>query len=618
MVGGQRRGARAPRVAAAVAVVMVAAVAAGVGTAAPGLAAGPPAGQVCPELDGKVDVKGSVKTLTLTAPAGFVIAGYCVKAGSTRRGNGPELVTVEPPQRSVVIAHSSGKDISHWSWTLVPEAAVVTTIPAAPPVTDGSTTTAPPTTAPVPSGPSTSDGDTTTVPPTSGPAPTAASTSVPASSVPAATGAIGDRAWFDTDGNGRQDGGEPGLEWVGVTLLATDGSPARGSDGLAIRAMFTDATGTYRFTGVPDGTYLVQFDTDCSFVPTLVDAGDDGLDSDAAPSGTGGARCLAVTGPVTVAGGAETAAVDFGVVPATATEPSPPTSPTPTPAPPAPSGLGDRVWVDENANGMQDDGEPGLAGVGATLLTADGSPAVDVAGQPVPSRVTDDSGGYRFADLPAGRYRLLFDTDCSYEPTAANAVADDALDSDVVPSISVGGRCLATTGIIDLGPGASDPSVDAGVVGVAAPPEPPPAPGAVALGGRAWFDANQNGRQDDGEPGIQWVGVGITRADGSPVVDASGAAVTKAYTDAVGSYRFENLLPGTYVLRFDADEGAFRYTVPNAGDDVVDSDATEAGIDPAGSPYRRVYAGAGPVEVVAGTAAVDVGLVTNPVKFLGD
>jgi hypothetical protein len=197
-------------------------------------------------------------------------------------------------------------------------------------------------------------------------------------------------------------------------------------------------------------------------------------------------------------------------------------------------------------------------------------------------------------------------------------VADDALDSDVVPSTSVGGRCLATTGVIDLAPGASDMSLDAGVVGGAAPADPPPAPGAVTLAGRAWFDTNQNGRQDSGEPGIQWVGVVITRADGSPVVDASGAAVTKAYTDAVGSYRFDNLLPGTYLVRFDADEGAFRYTVPNAGDDAVDSDATEAGIDPAGSPYRRVYAAAGPVEVVAGAASVDVGLVTNPVKLIGD
>jgi len=73
-------------------------------------------GQVCTGLSsGKIDVSGSYKTLTITAPEGKLISRYCVKAGSVNQDLGPEYVDVNPPSESVVISHSSGKDISHYS-----------------------------------------------------------------------------------------------------------------------------------------------------------------------------------------------------------------------------------------------------------------------------------------------------------------------------------------------------------------------------------------------------------------------------------------------------------------------------------------------------------------------
>jgi hypothetical protein len=74
---------------------------------------------VCAEGDsGKVDVYGDDATLTLTAPDGYVITSYCVKAGSEKQGDGSETYTVDPPAQEVVISHSSGKAISHYSYTL--------------------------------------------------------------------------------------------------------------------------------------------------------------------------------------------------------------------------------------------------------------------------------------------------------------------------------------------------------------------------------------------------------------------------------------------------------------------------------------------------------------------
>ena len=84
-------------------------------------------GQVCPPGDsGKIDVNSGA-SITVTAPDGKLISGYCVKAGSANQGLGPEFVTVDPPQKTVTIAHSSGKDVSHYSLTYVDEGQTTTT-----------------------------------------------------------------------------------------------------------------------------------------------------------------------------------------------------------------------------------------------------------------------------------------------------------------------------------------------------------------------------------------------------------------------------------------------------------------------------------------------------------
>jgi uncharacterized repeat protein (TIGR01451 family) len=64
--------------------------------------------------------------------------------------------------------------------------------------------------------------------------------------------AIGDRVWEDTNHNGIQDTGEPGVGGVGVTL--------HDSTGATIAHAVTDANGLYIFDRLPPGTYNVCFD----------------------------------------------------------------------------------------------------------------------------------------------------------------------------------------------------------------------------------------------------------------------------------------------------------------------------------------------------------------------
>jgi len=107
----------------------------------PALSAHAGPADVCPGLDsGKIDVSGEQTSITVTAPAGYLIDEYCVKAGSVQGGTGgPVIVAVNPPQKSVTITYPSGKAISHYSVSYVP-----ISTPTTPPPTRTSNCTPPP------------------------------------------------------------------------------------------------------------------------------------------------------------------------------------------------------------------------------------------------------------------------------------------------------------------------------------------------------------------------------------------------------------------------------------------------------------------------------------------
>jgi hypothetical protein len=84
--------------------------------------------------------------------------------------------------------------------------------------------------------------------------------------------------------------------------------------------------------------------------------------------------------------------------------------------------IGNRVWLDENADGRQDDWEAGVGGVCVRLLDASSREILD-------ETVTDSNGYYAF-DRPAGEVFLQFGKTDSYQFTQPD-VGDDDRDSDV-------------------------------------------------------------------------------------------------------------------------------------------------------------------------------------------
>jgi len=83
--------------------------------------------------------------------------------------------------------------------------------------------------------------------------------------------------------------------------------------------------------------------------------------------------------------------------------------------------IGNRVWLDENANGRQDPWEAGIGGVCVRLL--------DAQSHKVLQETSTDATGYYAFENPSGNVFLQFEKTSSYQFTKQD-VSDDDLDSD--------------------------------------------------------------------------------------------------------------------------------------------------------------------------------------------
>jgi len=213
--------------------------------------------------------------------------------------------------------------------------------------------------------------------------------------------------------------------------------------------------------------------------------------------------------------------------------------------------IGDRVWVDDNANGVQDGGEAGKAGVTVELYTCvNNAPGTLVATTTTADGTgTNPIGYYNFAGLMPGDYIVKFIAADGSVLSTAN-IGNDALDSDA----GVGGY----TACYSLTAGENETSVDAGFYKKA------------SLGDYVWHDANNNGQQDDGvASGLNGVTVNLRTAAGALV---SSTVTANDSSGNPGYYLFSNLIPGDYKVEFVKPAG-YAFAQKDVGADGSDSDA---------------------------------------------
>ena len=315
------------------------------------------------------------------------------------------------------------------------------------------------------------------------------------SSVPLTAGyTIAGKLYNDADASFSSSDSEAPYSGVTVALLKRDGTPVLDKDGNPVTAV-TDADGMYSFPGLALGEYTVSV-VDPTSGPLA------GTKPTEAYTGR-----YKTTADVTIAEATGSVIdVNFGFV--------------------KPASVGDKVWMDVDRDGLQDADEPAMPGVTVTLMRADGSAVTDASGNPVAAVTTDANGKYTFENLLPGDYKVSFTNPAGYEATVSDAGGDRAADSN------------GTESAVSLAQGQDDATVDYGLVGTG------------VIGDRLFVDVNQNGggAPDAGDKPL--AGVKVTLTWTGP------GGITRTYetvTDADGTYRFEDLLPGEYKVSVDPD-----------------------------------------------------------------
>ena len=387
--------------------------------------------------------------------------------------------------------------------------------------------------------------------------------------------AVGGTAFQDSNQNGKQDAGESGLANLPVQLWRLGSSGVvGGSDAVLVASTNTDVSGNYLFTSLPPTNYFIEMPTPPAAgraASPVVYTGNqqDGYNHGTQPGGYN----TAVFGP------------SFTLSPGTEPTDTIETAQGGTLDNGLPGGdangdmtedfgffdssglvaIGNTIFNDLNANGVQNAGEPGIGGVGLALARV-----VNGVNTVIAYATSDTSGHYKFDLLSPGTYQVVV-LATNFAPggpltnfLSSPGAVTGAPTNSYVTDHGIDDPRFALKGIhsavydIEVG-SAPAPGTNATPVAV---------PGTNAnlainfgfaptfsLGNRVFADNGagggtlNNGIQDGTEPGIANVVLKVFAADGSG--NPTGTALATNLTDALGYYRFDNLLAGTYVVVVD-------------------------------------------------------------------
>ena len=315
---------------------------------------------------------------------------------------------------------------------------------------------------------------------------------------PYGSGSIGDTVWFDKNGDGAQLGvaetNIPNIQLVLYVDMNSDGTY------VAIATNSTGSSGTYSFSNLPDGNYRVVVNTNDTDLPSDV------FSNRMQPS-------TATSVSATISNGSSSAGVDFGFT--------------------SYGAIGDTIYWDANANGTQDYNETGISNVTVNLYyDLNTNDVYDVGETLVATKVTATNGTYFFTNLVASNYVVVV----SHTGPIASAALSADPSSDGIPCTATNAYMCDDQYGLTLLHGTRFTGADFGY-------QPP-----GVIGDLLWLDSNNNGVQDNGEPGIPNITIELR--------NLANALVATNVTDSDGNFVFLNQTNGTYrvnVLTNDSD-----------------------------------------------------------------
>ena len=327
-------------------------------------------------------------------------------------------------------------------------------------------------------------------------------------------GKIGNLVWDDLNGNGLKDSGEPGIPGVTVQLYHND---------TQIATATTNAQGQYLFEGLASGIYKLRFIASAGFIGTVALIGDDNMNSDTDPE-TG------FTASFNLDNQEAKLNVFAGFI--------------------KPGIMSHYVWEDMNANGIQDDDEPGIEGLTILLEGTDGKGAQ--INTPV---VTDANGEYQFDALYPGTYTVSFLISGDYKVSPLYSGTDNTKDSDIRTNGTIT-NIVVTSGFESL-------HLDAGIFRCG------------KISGHVWVD--KGGNPDIFDSGLDdlmnGVEVQLFHVDNheTPVQ----TTLTSTIVGEEGWYEFEVCSTGYYYIKVIRPKD-YKFVLPMVGDGVNDSKISDS------------------------------------------
>lgn len=307
---------------------------------------------------------------------------------------------------------------------------------------------------------------------------------------------IGDTVYMDWNGNGSQGAGEEGIAGAIVELYRdTNGNGVLDAGEPLLSTQTTNASGNYLFSNLPGNgaRYVVKVNT--GTLPASV--------TQTADPGEAGTCVVCDSTHNVTLNAASVLTADFGYRPR------------------GYGSIGDYVWRDTNADGLQNTTELPISGVTVNLYQdQDGDGILDPEDAIVATTTTNASGLYNFANLPAGNFIV--------QVAASNFNTGQPLANQTLTSSTAPYNATQNSYAVSLAAGQTFLNADFGYV-------------SSLIGDFIWQDNDGDGEQDPGEPGIP--GVTVYLCTGSPC--NAGSAVATAVTDASGLYVFGGLLPRT-------------------------------------------------------------------------
>jgi hypothetical protein len=329
------------------------------------------------------------------------------------------------------------------------------------------------------------------------------------------TGSIGNKVWYDLNNNGLQDSEENGVSGVNVYLCDVNNNVLNNS--------VTDIEGHYYFNNLASGSYKVSIaNLPEGYTFTSINLTNSNINNNFDING--------MSDVIQLSNIENNVSIDAGIIKTNTRHTTI---------------LGDKVWFDDNADGLQNVTETGVENIQVNLLTEDGNTVLE-------STKTDVLGNYRFNNITSNKYKIGFEN----IPALCNFCANNAaLNSNFDSNVGSDGK----TDTISIASNQFNFSIDAGIHQLS---------GVGSIGNIVWNDINKNGSKEANETGVSGVSVLLLNA-------LTNDVLASTISNEEGYYHFNALNPSQYKIKVTALQSGY-YISPKIANNCIDSITLES------------------------------------------